>query len=430
LINDKKGVKKYVKIVLMLGILFHQQIFAGQGLWKNPLQVIPSSAKANEKSHLNKTTSITNDIGLPIKGRCFIGAGTNAPIDSGTIKICFKRSTNPDNSGSFCDDWTQVYQMVKVSQDGTFNGVLDVIEGAGSYNVVVYFPPYAIQWWDGSNINSQSSPLNVTGDTVVCNFHFQKGCQLSGKTTRPLGELLNQSIQLFDTCGLQILSTYCDTSGNFEFQCIPVGSYYLYAGDYYPDNASADKAQRFRFDTAGQKIDNVTFNIGPLLSPYQPVGTLIVSKPDTAFILASLIRYFGLAEYSYASTSFPADTMKVNANVRFFVSRVVGGYDPSAISLSYYPGSILRSKADTLTVAPNTTRSVVLPIASGGKIVGGLPIFSNQYQSFEPILTDKDSYITLGGEPYVDSIGNYYMSAPQGLYSLWFVPLTNGYHRS
>jgi hypothetical protein len=402
-------------------------------LWANPVKSILGQTKSRRPGGLAKKA---DQIQVVLRGKCYVGQGTAVPAGGGDLKCCFGSTANPGGS-SDCSNWDQVFQTATVSGTGDLNGWF--YQYTGSYFIAVYFPPYAVQWWDGSNLNGQPSLVEIDKDTIDCEFHFQPGCQIGGKVTVPPAALhYSQEISLLDTCGLTILSTFCDTSGHFNLTCVPVGSYYLYAADwnyvncFYPDNKYASDAQRIKLDTAGQVVENISWTLharndtAAVRSSY-----LTVEKNDTSMGVAAALRYLGSTEMSFSSIS-GGDSLFFNVNPGdpFFLARVNNMYSPLNMSVSYFPGTFLRSGADTLRLAPSESLTVFAPIASGGQITGALPVFGNGDLEYQPILSRENSYKTIGGEPYVDSFGHFQMWAPEGHYSLWFVPFTTGYHRA
>jgi hypothetical protein len=401
------------------------------GPWEKNLANLRNQYGLSKEAVANTSQA---QVALVLTGYCYQGAGTTTPIDTGSFKFCMQ-AVNSDGSIA-CSNWNQVYYTGSVSTGGKISSFNYV--SIGTYYIVLNFPPFALQWWDGKNISEQPVPVTISHDTMAVEFHFVMGCSISGKIRNSDNSRFPGDLRLMDTTGLEIFRVYPDTAGNFLFTGVPVGTYYLYCyygtyvNPYYPDAQYANTAQKLIFTTPGASIAGLSWRVQPktVISHNSQTGKLLLSNPDSSGT-GIAVTYANVEgrNFHYMSTSSDTVSTYAPSNEKYFVARLLNWSDPSLISLSYYPGSFLRSLADTIQLQTYQIVNLPLPIARGGKLSCQLPAFSDSALFFEPMFITNNIYQSLGAEPNLQS-GRLVMYAPADSYSLWCVPMTQGHKQA
>jgi hypothetical protein len=406
----------------------------GQNAWW-----MTAYAGASRLEKRNKTLSTQVTVSFSVG--CFEGAGTSVPIRSGDLKLCVQKAESNDFFRTTCSDWSTVSRSCSMDSGGRFTGYSYLY--TGSYYVAVYLPPYALQWWDGKAISEQPTPVQITGDDFFkWDIHFTRGCRLDGTVSIVQDSSRGNSgtsVSLYDTTGIALFST--NTSGNFTFEGIPIGTYYLRCSSYpefenpfYPGTPFADGAQRLVFSEPGARRTGISWTVRPksiVSSQTDTSGHLVITHADTGYSSIAVVRRFvGTSRVNYSSTSNDTLRQTVAANQKLLIARANNVTTPQTMSLTYYPGSPLRSEAETLSLERNELRVLAFPAVPRGRITGHLPGSHFADVSFCPVLLAPGSYMSLCAEPYTDTTGFFTLEAPQGTYSLWFIPMTTNYFRA
>lgn len=392
---------------------------------------------------LNRKSSKTADqVTIKIMGRCFHGPDTTKPIIGGTLKLCFN-TVNPGFWGpATCDDWGQVYWECIIDSSGLYD--ITMYQNTGDYVAAVYLAPFALQWLDGAPISATPSRITVKDSlTLRYDLHFTDGCRVSGNVAIPpdsVGMSVVPTISLFDTAGTALFTVRPDAAGSFTFLGIPIGKYYVrmrytdyFDNPFYPGTPYASSSGIISFSTPGETKAGISWTLhrkATRLLDSTNNAHITFCSGDTSHGLAALFRFIGSSEVSFPSTNMDTMQESLPGNTKLFIARLKDETNRTKISMSYYPGSFLRSEAETLSFVKNETRVFALPFAPGGQIAGYLPAFNNGNSTFDPMLVRPNSYASLGAEPYTDSSGYYNMWAPVGTYSLWVVPRTENYLRT
>ncbi len=407
--------------------------------WKTSATTSVQSDRQLQKRSATTSTPVT----FRLFGRCYAGPGTSVPIKSGQLKVCFKQDQSNDFSSTTCSDWSQVSWMCQLDSSGAFS--ITRYPNPGNYHAAVYLPPYALQWWDGKPLSEQPTPIAVTrNDSLQLELHFTDGCRIDGAVSVQQDTLPGTpmpTISLFDTTGIALFTTYTNNTGTFSFTGIPPGAYYLgstwisdYENPFYPGVAYADGAYKVVFsrpETRRMELPWVLKRKPSVPSFADTSGHLIITSADSGYSSIAIVqRFIGSSRVSYSSTSNDTLEKDIAANRKVLIARTNSSLSPQELSLEYYPGSPLRSEAETLSLDPNELRVLSFPSVQSGRISGRFPVFNYPDISFFPMLVSPGSYVSLCAEPYTDSVGFFTLCAPPGLFSLWFIPITNNYFRT
>lgn len=394
------------------------------------------------KARLAKKTAGTQ---RTIKGYCYAGPGTGHPIDSGNITlIMWNDKYNDTNffSNIYADHFDTLNTKV---QSGSFTVSFDY---TGQVIAAVKFPPYAIQWFNGESIHEQPTEVLFEDDTISRELHFMEGCRIRGSSN--ISEI---SCDLIDTCGIVISHDVAGFNGSSSFDCIPVGTYYLtgryFVDDigrkrsFYPGSRTLDSAEKIVFHTPGQTIDGIVWNI--VEDPPDTVtdAKVIVKMSEVvkdtddyynpATYYSHSLSYTCLQEHSldFNSTQYEAD---VKSGQKFFLTHNIlkeSTGSPDYRGALFYPGTGLRSQADTFCLSPGETLTLTVPKDPPAITWtrGTLPPFMGKHERFIPVLTEPKAIKSLGASFFYTDYYQFTMLIPSGVYSMWFVPFYLGYSR-
>jgi hypothetical protein len=370
---------------------------------------------------------------ITILGKCYLGPDTTRPLDSGAVEFS-ARSVQATNSYPYWQDAGYLGSNAErnIQKGGDLVGHISNVVAGDNY-VLVIPHGFALQWWDGTNPSEQPSPVSLTTDTVHCDFHFSPGCSLLCTMTPSMWVT---GVGLVDTAGLYFFPPTPPFDEWVQMDAysvggIPIGTYYLtqdstdYVNVFYPDAGTKNSAAPIRFTIPGTKFDTLTWSLQyrQQASDSTPSGTLDLRQPDTSKGDLSVVLWnLDLRRLSWSETSADSLDYTIGSGQEVFAGRLYNGN-----SFFWYPGTFLRSQAETLSVPANANRQIVMPIPSRSQgISGRMPLYSSASFSYTPVLTSRGQVQSLGASANTDTSGGFFIMADKGSYSLWMLPTAQG----
>lgn len=417
----------------------------------SPQNTVATTNSMSKRTGCNKTAAISGTDSIYVSGRCFLGPDTTQPLDSGLrVYFCIKPVQPPQSSESPCDqgsfeNWYSI--SLTTGPDGKISGLLWGVM-KGSYFILVHAKGCATQWWDGKKVTEQPTAVSIAVDTIKPEFHFETGCTLRCKIS--LKDSADQlpsplMVSLVDPEGLNVVSEterFFNPAheDNLIISGIPIGQYRMtqnthsYENPFYNEGKTAASATILTFTKPGQVIDSLTWVLrdeeyhGPNIVWD---SMLVVKKATVGWNSYTMMTWYpDYQSFFGTNTNLDSAYLEVITGGKFISGMMMEQYSPATKAIYWYPGSFLRSQAETLTVQLNEHRTLELHDAYGLTVIARLPLFTDTTLSFCPIITEKGLYKSLGASPYIDSVNRMTVTVSPGTYGLWNIPFTEGYKRT
>jgi hypothetical protein len=402
-----------VKTVNTLG--YADEYYSNQYLYylPNPVTVMPSTETANIDFALSVGGTISGRVTSESTGNGISGVSVRAirGIDFGFAVMAKLFYTDADGYYQV----TQLppgYYFVEIPNAGTLGYRLEVYDN----NHMIY--------------GARAVPVQLGTITPNINFSLEPGASISGRVTNESSgaAISSAGLTLYDSDWVTKSFGSSDSSGNYLFNGLPPGSYYIeaspsgYAREKYNGAGTRGTATAV-FVTQGAAVTGIDLSLVPTSTgtPGSISGT--ITAPSFTIINVQVYDTSWNSKVSTSATYFSTPVSYTISNLppgQYYVgtSNVFGG----VVAEKYYNNVALRSAAALVTVtAGNTTANINFDLAAGGSISGtvtrngdgapvpnaGIRVYDAEWVLKKTATTNISGVFSATGLPS----GNYYLEA-------------------
>ncbi len=281
------------------------------------------------------------------------------------------------------------------NNQGDFSLNLEMPEG--EYFILLKPDGYIPQWWHGDPHTAAPPAISITGDVVDKRFQLEQGATITGSVlanSQPIKSSL--SIEIIDQDGYIIASEHLSLGDStYSISGLVSGQYYIkvsswgsYKTFYYPESEELTEAQTILLTKNELKTIDISvmektkdvyepMEMGTISGELRYLGNPLPIEAGIEFVYedSTLTDYY----WGWVDEGLFLEEVIANKPVKLQIQPYWGYY----LMDSWYPESLDKQNASSITVGAGDTESVSIDLQEGGSAGGfvsfqGNPLYDGQ----------------------------------------------------